>query len=288
MRRGSQTDVPDPLAGLPDSIRLDDLSQEIRGQASLAVIQFITGSHSLEQELRELRGRDVRNLVRRRVRLLWREARLGHLWRRLSPADRSRLVSGAIADLQRFASLAGMQEYRLPFLHEPMAWLGKAPVTDVVDVARAVLRRALDRERRRALAVTGADVNDLIGDFMTKLAEVQADPSSPCYLTQPYLQAMARNSLRDAARAGRRDAAAHSGALLDPDDLGEVDAAVDLVALPRELAADLGVDEAIINIVIRGGGAPEVAAAAGTSLAEAERLRDGVRRVLRERSASSG
>src|SRR5262249_48435745 len=90
-------------------------------------------------------------------------------------------------------------------LDASMKCQSKQPIMDVADAARAVLREAVRTELRRALA-TDADTDDLVGDFAVKLAEIADEPSSICCLTQPYIQAMARNSLVDQPRAAPRAA----------------------------------------------------------------------------------
>jgi hypothetical protein len=46
-------------------------------------------------------------------------------------------------------------------------WVGRTPVTDVFDAAHAVLRDAVEGERRGALWLGDAQMPDLIADFLS-------------------------------------------------------------------------------------------------------------------------
>ena len=214
-----------------------------------------------------------------------------------------RLIEAVLADIRCFDGLHGLTDYGLAdLLAAPQAWARKKPVTNVDDAARAIFRVPLRQELRRALAHTPRS-EDLVTDLAIKLTDQAAEPSSIFYLSQPYLQAIARNYLKDCIRAARRDASSRtrhipsdtvgvedgSGTTRADQPIPTVDVLQesplrhDLVRLltPRELE--------IVHMLVDGLSEIEVVERLGLPLAELEQMRAEIKRKVQDyRGVSAG
>jgi DNA-directed RNA polymerase specialized sigma24 family protein len=131
-------------------------------------------------------------------------------------------------------------------------------------------------------------MDGLTSDFKLKLVQLLSDPSSVYFFRQPYLQATARNFLRDEARKGRK-VRAISGHCPDEQRvveqmagaLGDVDA-LEMAELCHDLIATC--DSEDVRLVLAGFTAEEIADTREISVSEAESRRHAVRDALRQRA----
>jgi predicted amidohydrolase len=192
-----------PLVGLPDTPTWLGLDEGERERIKLAVLHLIRLSQSIADDVRRQgTGFHAKRVARRQIASLWNDTAFGELWRRLALSCREQLISEVRTDLARIVALQEQYDHGLAdFLTAPARWVEKRPVTDVTDAGNAILRRAV---KGKLLAALQIDPNrsraDFKGELEAKLVLQRADASSIFFLTQPYLQAMAKNLLSDALR----------------------------------------------------------------------------------------
>lgn len=148
----------------------------------------------------------VKRSMRPHIQHLWAETNFGIFWQQLSAEDRSRLLEEFVDDIRCFERLYAAEQCKLDkVLDPPRAWVERTPVLRPTEGAGAIFRKALSAQLRTALAVSG-DVSPVSvrDELAAKLAVVSSEPCSIYYLTQPYLQAIARNVLRNQVRAVAR------------------------------------------------------------------------------------
>ena len=277
---------PSPLAEVPDPLRWEDLSSEAQEHARLALVLLLAWSGLVEDDVfRRGRGRRERNKARRRIRQMWKDFPFAELWRRLEPSSRVALVREGAHDLEQFSRLSGLDAYGLKdWIGAPCAWAKATPAPDLEDAARAIFRRAVRKELRKALALNSTlRTEDLRTDFWAKLAGQADDPSLIRYLTQPYVQACARNFLRDEVRAALRDAANRpvrtSECQLEPGGVcGNLRADLGMLLSPRELQ--------ILELRVDGASDLEIARQLSLPIAEVRRTHEEIQDRLRPNSSA--
>jgi hypothetical protein len=268
-----------PLADTLDRPRLDQLDIGLVSAVRHAIAVLISESTQVRKELEQRKWRS--RSITQRIRGRWDKTTFAAVWSGLSREDRGRLIHLIAEDA---AVLLQREELEgLPLVEALRAWAKATPVVNIEDASHAIKRRALASERQRALsAQRSVDLDEMRREFWVALAKEQERPSSVLRLTQPYVQAMARNFLRNQARKSSRDSVRSElglGATLSRLDIG-LESIAERV---HDLSADLQTADTLIEKVLSGASAEEIASSSSLTVEGAERLRLSVRNALRRR-----
>jgi len=234
---------PSPLEGLAARVNWSELPPAVRTQVKEAVALLIGRSQNITTDVsRQATGglqrgqhrstRHAELVAHRQVVALWDQTFFAELWRRLDMASQHELITELKSEIDSF------QDYDFAFLEAPQAWSTKGPVAGPSG-GSAIFWKAV-RSELSACFQSGAAATSisLRRTFETKLRGLRDQPASVFYLTYPYLQAVARNFLRDGIREAGRPAATHRDPMVDSDPalgLRLADFYADLTPLERDV-----------------------------------------------------
>jgi len=161
-------------------------------------------------------------VAHRKIVALWNKRFFGELWRRLDVGSRDELLTELKSEIDSIRQFWRRQfwrqaDYRLTFLEAPSTWATKGPVVGP-SAFSAIFWKAVRSQLRACLKSGAAGTSiSLRQMFETKLCGLRDQPASVFYLTYPYLQAVARNFLRDGIREAGRPAATHDDPTIESD-----------------------------------------------------------------------
>jgi hypothetical protein len=243
---------PSPLEGLAERVNWSELPPAVRTQVKEAVVLLIGRSQNITTDvsrqatggLRRGQHRSTRHaelVAHRQIVALWDQTFFAELWRRLDMASQHELTTELKSEIESSRQLWRRADYHLTFLEAPSTWAAKGPVVGA-SAASAIFWKAVRSELLACLARGAAPTSrSLQQTFETKLRGLRDQPASVFYLIFPYLQAVARNFLRDGIREAERaerPAATHRGPTVDGDPamgLRLADFYADLAPLERDV-----------------------------------------------------
>jgi predicted amidohydrolase len=240
-----------PLEGLAARVNWSELPPAVRTQVKEAVVLLIGRSENITTDVsrqatgglrrgQHRRRRHAELVAHRQIVALWDRTLFAELWRRLDTASRDKLITELKGEIDCVREHWRRMDYHLhlTFLEAPHAWSTKGPVVGT-SAGSAIFWKAVRSElsaclQRRAAATP----KSLRQTFETKIHELRDQPASVFYLTYPYLQAVARNFLRDGIREAGRPGATHGDPTVDSDPalgLSLRDFYADLTPLERDV-----------------------------------------------------
>jgi predicted amidohydrolase len=215
---------PSPLEGLAERAKWSELPPAVRSQVKEAVVLLIGRSQNITTDVsRQATGglrrgphrrhRHAEIVAHRKIVALWNNTFFGELWRRLDVGSRDDLLAELKSEIDSFRRL----DYDLAFLEAPSTWAAKGPVVGA-SAGSAIFWKAVRSELLACLARGAAPTSvSLRQTFESTLCGLRDQPASVFYLTYPYLQAVARNFLRDGIREVGRPTAMHRDPTVDSD-----------------------------------------------------------------------